>query len=214
MNFVYVIGHVGGAEEEDIKAPVKVGASDDPLKRLRSLQTGNPHPLALHMSIRAPNAAGAERDLHTMLVPHRMCGEWFNVSPWDVLDKIAEMAGIATTTTPTCGSTAAESEMPEQAVLIDPSLGEDTNIPNLPGYKAMPKTPDMVLPHAQPKITPEMLEAGAFVLRGLQTTTRFEDDWAEEVYLAMAANAPAAVTDDICPACGHRLKPLARETEG
>ena len=69
----------------------------------------------------------------------------------------------ASSTTPTCGSTAAE-------------------------------------------ITPEMIEAGAYLLRGFQTTTRFEDDWAEEVYRAMAALAPAAVAGEPCPVCRSRKR--------
>ena len=39
------------------------------------------------------------------------------------------------------------------------------------------------------EVTPEMIEAGAFLLCGFQTTTLDEEHWAEAVYRAMAAVA-------------------------
>jgi hypothetical protein len=48
----------------------KIGKSDDPGSRLRSLQTASPHTLKLAHIFKADNASAAEESLHEVLHPH------------------------------------------------------------------------------------------------------------------------------------------------
>ncbi len=45
---------------------------------------------------------------------------------------------------------------------------------------------------AEIEVTPEMIEAGASVLYGMETAFAGEEFWAEEVYRAMASLLPGA----------------------
>lgn len=59
----------------------KIGISNDPQKRLESLQTANPHKLKLLHTIKADNAIAAEEELHRLLHSTRMEAEWFKLTP-------------------------------------------------------------------------------------------------------------------------------------
>ena len=64
-------------------APIKVGVSDDPEKRLKQLQTGNPKVLRLLMSFECKNkehAFNLEKTLHLMLSGQGILNEWFSCS--------------------------------------------------------------------------------------------------------------------------------------
>lgn len=75
---VYVIGRVGGSNFS------KIGISDNPENRLKSLQTGSPHRLflafQLEMRCRA-DAIEVESLAHELMDSARMNGEWFAISP-------------------------------------------------------------------------------------------------------------------------------------
>lgn len=76
---------------------VKVGVSSDPDKRLRQLQTGSAHHLSIArlwpMESREV-ALSIEADIHLILAPREMCGEWFAVNP-ESASGAAILAGIA-----------------------------------------------------------------------------------------------------------------------
>lgn len=62
----------------------KIGVSNDVWRRLKILQTGNPH--KLHVSsafeVTAVSAYEMERRLHERLAVYRVVGEWFRVDCW------------------------------------------------------------------------------------------------------------------------------------
>jgi hypothetical protein len=62
----------------------KVGVSNDPDKRLKQLQTGNPTNLFIHEKFwfKSENKARqVEQQAHKALKKHRQAGEWFSISP-------------------------------------------------------------------------------------------------------------------------------------
>lgn len=77
--FVYVISGEHGRQ--------KIGSSDDPAQRIRSLQTGSPYPLKFEFIGEVENGAGGqvEVEAHFTLHEHKSPGgdEWF-VVPSDV----------------------------------------------------------------------------------------------------------------------------------
>ena len=58
---------------------VKIGRSDNPEKRLTELQTGNPHKLVLYGVIENVSQE-LESELHRILDPFRLEGEWFRLT--------------------------------------------------------------------------------------------------------------------------------------
>lgn len=65
---------------------VKIGFATDPYRRLRGIQTGNPHECKIMWSIpfkTEQDAHEAEKDLHWIYATYRRAGEWF-----DILDKL------------------------------------------------------------------------------------------------------------------------------
>lgn len=68
----------------------KIGMSLDPEIRLRTLQTGNPHPLYLLNTRTVQDMRSAEMDLHrqfeTQRVPNLNVREWFDLS--DGIDEV------------------------------------------------------------------------------------------------------------------------------
>ena len=86
MKSVYVIAQERG--------PVKVGISDKPMFRLRSLQTGHASRLDLKHSREADNAKLVERLAHHALREKRLSGEWFDVTVDEAIAAI-ESAVIA-----------------------------------------------------------------------------------------------------------------------
>lgn len=67
--YVYLIADQSGAR-------VKVGMSSDPVKRLASIQTGNPDTLTLASAVRGGRAL--EAMIHDHLSDYRLSGEWFD----------------------------------------------------------------------------------------------------------------------------------------
>lgn len=69
--FVYVIA--GGRRH------VKIGISNNPKNRLKSVQTGCPYTLSLKGTWRTERAREIERRAHSVLAKYRWAGEWFDV---------------------------------------------------------------------------------------------------------------------------------------
>ena len=68
--YVYFIGAVDG--------PIKIGMSQDPTERLRSLQTGSPVALRLMAVVPSQEPEQLEVLLHARFGSLRMHGEWFH----------------------------------------------------------------------------------------------------------------------------------------
>lgn len=67
-----------------LAAPIKLGISNSPEKRLRALQTACPYPLALAAAFICPSdgmAADVERQFHRRHGDRRTSGEWFEIDP-------------------------------------------------------------------------------------------------------------------------------------
>lgn len=77
------------------KSPVKIGMSDDPEKRIKQLQTGNPQILRIIISIKCNSRKHAfelEKTLHRMLVRNNILNEWFFVKKKSLLETINRFA--------------------------------------------------------------------------------------------------------------------------
>jgi hypothetical protein len=87
MGWVYAI-------ECPARGLIKVGRTDgdDPRKRLRQLQTGQPDQLVLMHAWPTSDSRQAERCMHQLLVRHHFRGEWFNVTPAQVVEAWARVA--------------------------------------------------------------------------------------------------------------------------
>lgn len=57
---------------------IKIGYADDPRKRLKELQTGNPNKLELLGSI--PGDVSREKEVHHIFSDFRVNGEWFELT--------------------------------------------------------------------------------------------------------------------------------------
>ncbi len=69
---------------------VKIGLSDDPVKRLKQLQTGSPVQLELFAFRNYQKAKVKEVDLHERFQHRRVSGEWFELRPKDYVDPLKE----------------------------------------------------------------------------------------------------------------------------
>jgi len=77
------------------KSPVKIGMSDDPEKRIKQLQTGNPQVLRIIISIKCnsrKHSFDLEKTLHRMLSRNNILNEWFFVSKKSLFDTINRLA--------------------------------------------------------------------------------------------------------------------------
>jgi hypothetical protein len=93
MSWVYFI-------REGDSGPIKIGRSDDPWKRLDSLQIGNPRRLVLIAARRIGKSVHIiERDIHGEFQTHQILGEWY--APVDGLISLAAEYGQPMCTT--CG---------------------------------------------------------------------------------------------------------------
>jgi hypothetical protein len=81
---VYFIGAGDG--------PIKIGMSDDPRKRLRTLQTSHHQPLAILAVCEGGRVR--EGEYHRTFARHRLNGEWFARHP-DILAEIASLTGAS-----------------------------------------------------------------------------------------------------------------------
>ena len=73
--YVYVI-----KSGKKSNSPVKIGMSDNPLSRIKSLQTGNPERLTLKYTLECrdrKHAEKLERLIHSELSGSNVLGEWF-----------------------------------------------------------------------------------------------------------------------------------------
>ncbi|GJE77224.1 GIY-YIG nuclease family protein [Methylorubrum suomiense] len=79
--WIYVVAdYTGGAP----KRPIKVGISDEPTSRLRTIQTGCPSPLIEVARFRFKTrkvAADVEGAFHKYNSGFRTSGEWFDIDP-------------------------------------------------------------------------------------------------------------------------------------
>ncbi len=70
----------------------KIGVSNNPQRRLKNLQTGNPHPLKVVLSVPCVgiSAYEAEALIHRHLGKERVLGEWFEIASDDRVVAIAQ----------------------------------------------------------------------------------------------------------------------------
>lgn len=61
----------------------KIGVADNPAKRVKELQTGNPEIALIYESAKISNAYQVESQLHKMFRMHRITGEWFSIQDKD-----------------------------------------------------------------------------------------------------------------------------------
>lgn len=86
ISYLYVIG----AENE---APIKIGFSKNPEKRLKALQTGYPKALYLHtkQEFETNKIRVIEKMIHKELSHLRSKGEWFDMTPEDAVLHVEHM---------------------------------------------------------------------------------------------------------------------------
>jgi hypothetical protein len=86
-SFVYAIA--------DGHGHVKIGVADNVTKRLKQLQTGNPHRLYLVAYLPLPSRHDADRveqTAHADTEIERLCGEWFRMSDWCACQVLVDAA--------------------------------------------------------------------------------------------------------------------------
>ena len=88
MSFVYFI------IESPFTGKVKIGKSDSPQARLKTLQTGNPNKLEIHGVVPCDNAFGLETTLHNKYNSRRLNGEWFTMNKDEIDECIKNIASI------------------------------------------------------------------------------------------------------------------------
>lgn len=78
LSYIYAIGSDNGN--------IKIGFSNNPHQRLRSLQTGHNEPLQIHYihEVSEENVKVFEKIIHKQLAHKRVHGEWFDITPSDV----------------------------------------------------------------------------------------------------------------------------------
>lgn len=80
---------VANNEQNDYDAlRVKIGLSKDVHARIRQLQTGSPYKLALMGWVIGSDDRPLEAELHERFADRHLHGEWFQLTPEDVLDEI------------------------------------------------------------------------------------------------------------------------------
>lgn len=73
----------------------KVGIAVDVEKRMKSLQTGCPHPLTLIAKAHCPNPRVIEKEIHALLNFYRKQGEWFCCTLEDIRKAKRHMENLA-----------------------------------------------------------------------------------------------------------------------
>lgn len=87
-----VAGFVYAIHSPETPSLVKLGLSVRPSARLKQLQTGNPHKLALIWEFPCPDMSAAERLFHETFDRYRIPGgEWFDFQPNDDPEHIASI---------------------------------------------------------------------------------------------------------------------------
>jgi hypothetical protein len=72
----------------------KIGVSDDPAKRLKSIQTGYPWPLSIRTIIESANAFAEESTIHRTYQRWRLEGEWFDICVAVDIEKRSAVAPV------------------------------------------------------------------------------------------------------------------------
>jgi predicted GIY-YIG superfamily endonuclease len=88
-SFVYILKAGSKA-----KSPIKVGVASNIQKRIKQLQTGNPHEIVLVMHFVCDSRNHAfrlEKTIHDMLKGQRLFGEWFSVSRNNLMKVLNKM---------------------------------------------------------------------------------------------------------------------------
>jgi hypothetical protein len=70
--------------DDGFESPVKVGIAKHPHGRARDLNTASPFKIAVVQSFACPQrdiALKLEEGFHKVMKPHRLHGEWFDLSP-------------------------------------------------------------------------------------------------------------------------------------
>lgn len=82
MAYIYVIG---GQNK-----PYKIGITNNPERRLKTLQTGHPNKLFIHYTeeIDSTQVRHIEQTIHKLINRHRLQGEWFDL---ELNEAIAEV---------------------------------------------------------------------------------------------------------------------------
>lgn len=77
--------------------PCKVGITNDPKRRLRELQTGNPDRLRIWLCIRIQSEVigEVERAIHDDLKPLRLTGEWFDLTVEEAVVAVRRVSGLS-----------------------------------------------------------------------------------------------------------------------
>ena len=68
---------------------VKIGVSENPERRKKSLQTGSPHKLTIVATRKSSHATQLEEALHNRWEEYHMRGEWFDI-PKDELNALVQ----------------------------------------------------------------------------------------------------------------------------
>lgn len=84
VSVIYVIG-------ESPTGKVKIGVSDEPWKRLKGIQTGNPGTLGILATF--PGDRGTEKHIHNAFRDYRLSGEWFDLNGRNVVDEVSLLLG-------------------------------------------------------------------------------------------------------------------------
>lgn len=82
MNYIYIIGPK--------EPPYKIGYSQTPEKRLKSLQTGHPNKLYLHYvkEVSDANVQIIEKQIHKIINYKKTKGEWFDILLEDAISQV------------------------------------------------------------------------------------------------------------------------------
>lgn len=76
---------------------LKIGISNNPESRLRTLQTSNARPLEIIHVIPThskESALSLEGQLHDRLAEHRLSGEWFNMDGYEAIQEANKMMNV------------------------------------------------------------------------------------------------------------------------
>lgn len=94
LTYVYVVAK---RERDKLVAPVKVGITANPSKRLDQIQTACPFPAGIMCCFACPNREAArsiERAFHDVEDGRNLHGEWFDIEPhhaaWKVMRDFAD----------------------------------------------------------------------------------------------------------------------------
>lgn len=88
--FVYVIQSGKGKH-----MPVKIGMSENPEKRIKQLQTGNPNLLRIIALIKCrdrKHASLVEKTFHSLMIDKNLLNEWFSPKKGVILKSILKMS--------------------------------------------------------------------------------------------------------------------------